>query len=208
MMYEADKEPRVPESKQSQADVHTETPAGLEQMFREHHARVFRTAYRITGSMTDAEDVLQTVFLRLVRGRVRDAGPGEGRRSYGLTDSPAGYLQRAAVHAALDLIRSRPRSKSLPLEELPPEALTSSGRDPEAQVSDGELRARVRLAAGRLDARPAAMFALRYFEGWDNREIAAQFGTSAPIVAVILHRARAQVRKELSFYLEGRHEVL
>src|ERR1035438_7204198 len=37
----------------------------LEQIFRENHALVFRAAYRITGNPNDAEDVLQTVFLRM-----------------------------------------------------------------------------------------------------------------------------------------------
>jgi len=45
-------------------------PAGeLETLFQTHHGRVFRTAQRITGSAADAEDVLQTVFLRLVKPR-------------------------------------------------------------------------------------------------------------------------------------------
>jgi len=37
------------------------------ELFRVHHGLVFRTAYRITGNAGDAEDVLQTVFLRLLR---------------------------------------------------------------------------------------------------------------------------------------------
>ena len=40
---------------------------GLEQVFREHHGRVFRAAYRVTGNPSDAEDVMQTVFMRLAR---------------------------------------------------------------------------------------------------------------------------------------------
>jgi DNA-directed RNA polymerase specialized sigma24 family protein len=42
-------------------------PDELERAFRAHHPLVFRTAYRITGNVADAEDVLQTVFLRLAR---------------------------------------------------------------------------------------------------------------------------------------------
>ena len=38
----------------------------LEVIFKEHHGMVFRAAYRVTGNAGDAEDVLQTVFLRLV----------------------------------------------------------------------------------------------------------------------------------------------
>ena len=40
---------------------------GLEQVFLQHRELVFRAAYRVTGNASDAEDVLQTVFLRLVR---------------------------------------------------------------------------------------------------------------------------------------------
>ena len=47
----------------------TEPPGELETLFLSHHARVFRTAHRITGSPADAEDVLQTVFLRLIKGK-------------------------------------------------------------------------------------------------------------------------------------------
>ncbi|HEX7529606.1 MAG TPA: sigma factor, partial [Pyrinomonadaceae bacterium] len=41
----------------------------LEGLFERHHDRVFRTAHRVTGSAADAEDVLQTVFLRVARGQ-------------------------------------------------------------------------------------------------------------------------------------------
>src|SRR5438105_12140731 len=69
-------------------------PDELERAFRAHHRLVFRTAYRITGNAGDAEDVLQTVFLRLLR-RSRSASPLE---------SPESYLRRAAINAALDVI--------------------------------------------------------------------------------------------------------
>src|SRR3954447_5871113 len=82
----------------------------LEQVFREHHALVFRAAYRITANAGDAEDVLQTVFLRLVR-RESDADP--------IANLPS-FLHRAAVNAALDLVRSRQNIRNIPLDELEP----------------------------------------------------------------------------------------
>ena len=42
-------------------------PSALEDLFREHNGAVYRAAYRITGNAMDAEDVLQTVFMRLLR---------------------------------------------------------------------------------------------------------------------------------------------
>src|SRR2546425_12699935 len=41
----------------------------VETLFELHHDREFRAAYRVTGSTADAEDVLQTVFLRIARGQ-------------------------------------------------------------------------------------------------------------------------------------------
>ena len=51
------------------------TPAEAEvlsALFQEHSGRIFRIAYRLTGNASDAEDVLQTIFLRLLR---RDEAP-------------------------------------------------------------------------------------------------------------------------------------
>ncbi len=48
------------------------------------------------------------------------------------------------------------------------------------------------------------MFALRYFEGLGNREIAELLGTSQGVVAVLLHRTRARLRKELAALLGDR----
>jgi DNA-directed RNA polymerase specialized sigma24 family protein len=48
----------------------TSPATNLERVFRENYAAVFRAAHRVTGNAADAEDVLQTVFLRMVK---RDA---------------------------------------------------------------------------------------------------------------------------------------
>jgi DNA-directed RNA polymerase specialized sigma24 family protein len=47
------------------------------------------------------------------------------------------------------------------------------------------------------------MFALKYFEGYENKEIAEMMGTSALVVGVLLHRARARVKKAVKDFLEG-----
>ena len=50
------------------------------------------------------------------------------------------------------------------------------------------------------------MFVLRYYEGFDNKEIAALMNTSPLVVGVVLHRARTKLRKEIGHYLEKHHE--
>jgi RNA polymerase sigma-70 factor, ECF subfamily len=155
-------------------------PGELEQAFRAHHGLVFRTAYRITGNAADAEDVLQTVFLRLIR---RGADAVENQES---------YLRRAAINAALDVIRSRQANPTVELPDLPVEIALN---DP------GDLRQALGRALAQLKPRPAEVFALRFLEGFSNPQIARMLGISQVLVAVIVYRTRQQLRKELGPYL-------
>ena len=167
-------------------------------LFRDHHKAIFRIAYRITGSQSDAEDVLQTIFLRLT--------PNWARRD--LSPNPEGYLHRAAVNASLDLIRRRTRANFVALDlidyDQSPKLATPS---PEDDFADVELRELIRHAVAKLEGRAAEAFALRYFEGYDNSRIAQVLGTSQMVVAVTLHRARTRLRKEIGNYLEKHHEA-
>ncbi len=162
----------------------------LETAFREHHGLVFRAAYRVTGNTEDAEDVLQNVFLRLAR---REAAPRD----------PASYLYRAAVNAALDLLRSR-RGSQVPLEEVEPVLYESRSLSPDSAQAAAELRQWLRDTVARLSPRAAEMFALRFFEDRSNIEIARLIGTSEATVSVTLHRARERVRKEMEGYSGGK----
>jgi RNA polymerase sigma-70 factor, ECF subfamily len=149
---------------------------------------VFRTAYRITGNAGDAEDVLQTVFLRLLR-RDRSSVP---------LGNFEGYLRRAAINAALDVIRSRQAERTVP---IPDESLMPSSP---ARADSFALRQVLGRAMARLKPRPAEIFALRFLEGLSNPQIAHLLGISQLRVAVIVHRTRLQLRKELLPYLGDR----
>jgi RNA polymerase sigma-70 factor (ECF subfamily) len=168
-------------------------PASLAALFQQHHARVFRTALRITGNATDAEDVLQTVFLRLAkREEAVDLAPGAGS-----------YLNRAAVNAALDLLRARKRARRVDLEDVEAELPAADEASPEGRRSSQELAGWLRSAVSRLSPRAAEIFSLRYLEGHGNSEIAEMLGTSQTAVAVILHRTRHRLAKDLAPLVGG-----
>src|SRR3954466_12880551 len=99
----------------------------LAQLFADHHRRVLLAAYRIAGSMADAEDVVQTVFLRL--------GTGEGIP----LKNAGSYLYRAAINGALDLLRRRKSAASEPLDAAANVALVGLGGSPERAFSTREL---------------------------------------------------------------------
>jgi RNA polymerase sigma-70 factor (ECF subfamily) len=173
-----------------------EPPGELEVLFQTHHDRVFRTAHRITGSPADAEDVLQSVFLRLVK----------NPEGYDLSANPEAYLSRAAINASLDLMRSRTRARSVGISDLDAETLESKFQSPEAEHADRELHQLIRAAVSRLGKTAAEMFVLRYYEGYDNQEIAKMMNTSQMVVGVVLHRARTRLKKEIGHFLETHHE--
>jgi RNA polymerase sigma-70 factor (ECF subfamily) len=157
---------------------------GLSQLFGEHHRRVLKAAYRITGNMADAEDVAQIVFLRVAS-------------AHGPLTNAGSYLYRAAINGALDLLRRRKAAATEPLEGAAGIASTGSGSSPEREMSNTELGSFLRMAIAELAPRAAEMFTLRYLEELGNREIAALMGTSQAVVAVTLHHARSRLKKRL-----------
>jgi len=165
-------------------------PAPLEQIYREHKDLVFRAAYRVTGNSSDAEDVLQTVFLRLVRNPQR---PEIGNLR--------AYLHRSAVNAALDVLRRRRDNQTELLDE---EVRESGLANAERLQSSQEVKQWLRQALGKMGPRSAEMFVLRFVEEYDNRDVARMMDTSPAVVAVMLHRVRARLRKEFKAMARGR----
>lgn len=165
----------------------------LERIFQEHHGLVFRAAYRITGNANDAEDVLQTVFLRMMKRESTAEAVG----------NMASFLHRAAVNAALDLVRSKQNIRNIPLDELEPILAEPAHRNPERLQNSGEIREWLRGALARLNPRIAEMFMLRFFDGKDNPEIAKLLNTTPGTVAVTISRTRNRLEKEFRAYMEG-----
>ena len=89
---------------------------------------------------------------------------------------------------------------STPLEESVGSLKAPESGAAERRLAGGELREQVRKALTGLSPRSAEIFALRYFEGYENQEIARMLGSSKSTVAVVLHRARLHVREAIGPY--------
>lgn len=162
-------------------------------LFRDYGRTVFRAAYRITGDADDAEDVVQSVFLRLIRNEHVDR----------LSDTPGPYLRRAATNAALDLIRRRKVAGTVQWSDEAPDPPADGIDDPFRRLSNEDLKAVLRRGLSALSPRMAEIFSLRYLEGLDNPEIAELLGTSTGTVAVTLHRARKALQEQIETALGG-----
>ena len=175
------------------ANPETENAGWLETIYRDDATVVLQTAYRVTGSAEDAEDVLQTVFTRLAnRGSPPDFSTGS-----------RAYLRRAATNAALDIVQSRYVRSGVSLEITGEDVGSDPGPSPDRQHLGRELKTQLRRALSKISRRGAEIFVLRYFEGLDNTEIAAHLGTTTNTVAVTLHRARTRLKDEMAPFMGG-----
>jgi RNA polymerase sigma-70 factor (ECF subfamily) len=174
-------------------EVEMNTTQEVERVFRQHNAMVYRAAFRVTGNHDDAEDVLQTVFLRWIR--------REGQADH--VDNVESYLRRSAVNAAIDLIRSR-QNKTVSLDDVAPLLAETPSQNPDSVRASNEIRDWLRSAIARLHPNAAEMFTLRFFEGRENHEIAQIIGTTPGTVAVTIHRTRDRIQREFRQFMGGR----
>lgn len=153
-------------------------PMDFADLYERHYASVYSAALRITGNPADAEDALQTVFLRVLN---------QGER-LNITSAPEAYFRRAAANAALDVLRRRISHRETRLEEESSQF---------SKESTAFLKERLRRALASLDRDDAIMFALRYVEGMSNGELAGLFGQEKNNVAVRLHRIRQTLKEQM-----------
>jgi RNA polymerase sigma-70 factor (ECF subfamily) len=159
-------------------------PTSLEAIFRENYGLIYRTAYHLTGNAQDAEDVLQTIFLRLLR---NESTPDDQR-------NPKGYLYRAAVNVSLDLVRARRLHAPVDVERLVAPVSDESR-------FDDEVHKRLIEAIAELRPRAAHILVLHYVHGHSDAEIAKLLKTTRGTIAVSLFRTRLQLKKMIRVYL-------
>jgi RNA polymerase sigma-70 factor, ECF subfamily len=150
----------------------------LERIYREHAPLIFRTAWGVLGSREDAEDVLQAIFLALMR---RESPPD-------LLLNPRAYFYKAAVTASLDVLkakRRRPVLVDIDRLEIPAAGGSSFDEDLYEQLYE---------AIARLSEDDAAVLILRYMHNRKLTDIARELGVSRTAVGVRLFRSRARLR--------------
>jgi RNA polymerase sigma-70 factor (ECF subfamily) len=155
----------------------------FEQIFREHSAWVYRTAYAVTGNAEDAEDVLQTIFLRLIRHEVPP----------NLKQNTRAYLYRAAVNVSLSVVKSR-RSRELTGDA---DDFAASVHTVRSEASNETRERLLRMLEGMSESDPQAveLLILRYVHNYSDADIAKMMGKSRGVIAVRLFRARSRLRK-------------
>jgi RNA polymerase sigma factor (sigma-70 family) len=153
----------------------------LEQIFKENYQFVYRTAYSVTGNHPDAEDVVQTVFLKLF----------QRETPLHLRKEPRAYLYRAAVNAALNLVRSRRNHGVIGENECSDVAAPEPSPDAAQSAAQQSLMG----AIAQLNPKAVEILILRYGHDFSDAQIAKMLGKSRGTIAVSLYRARARLKK-------------
>jgi RNA polymerase sigma factor (sigma-70 family) len=155
----------------------------FDRLFMAEYGKVVAVANRVLADRSESEDVAQEVFLNFHRKHRPDA-------SY----APA-WLHRAAMHTALNRIRSRKRRERRELADA--KNRDHAVVDPQQVIEIEEDRLQVRQALSRLPAKAASVLALRY-SGLSYVEVGTAVGVGAGQVGTLLRRAEQALRKEMS----------
>lgn len=179
----------------------------LEALMGRHAGRVYRLAYGITRNPADAEEVVQDVFLTVVR----KGGSFEGQAAL------ATWMYRVTMNAALNRRRGKRRELEVSLEEHLPtytenghragdrsDLLVDWSSTPEERVLSGESRRVLENAIDSLPDHYRAVLVLRDVEDLSNEEVASIVGDSLASVKSRLHRARMALREQLTRHFGGR----
>ncbi|MBT2499529.1 RNA polymerase sigma-70 factor [Agromyces sp. ISL-38] len=145
---------------------------------------MFSIAYRMLGSVVEAEDVVQEAHLRI-----------EERRVAGLEiENPAAYASTVTTRIAIDALRSARRQREVYVGPWMPEPLPDDDADPAHRVERDETLSFAFLAVlERLGPVERAVFLLREVFAYDYAAIAEIVGRDEVACRQILHRAKARI---------------
>ncbi|MGM0412389.1 MAG: RNA polymerase sigma factor [Pseudomonadota bacterium] len=168
-------------------------PDSFEAVVGPHVDHLYRLAWRLTGSATDAEDLVQDLLIKVYprRDEIR------------ALDAPRPWLARALYRLHVDRWRRAGRS---PLVEAVPgedgedviDASADTGPGPEALAGREQDRERLAAAVDQLNADQRALVLLHDVEGYTLNELETVLEAPVGTLKSRLHRARANLRQHLA----------
>ena len=133
---------------------------------------ILRLSYTYLNHTQDAQDICQTVFLKL----------WEKAPAFVSPDHERAWIIRTTANACKDLLKSHWRKTTAPLE--------AAAAVPAPQPEAGSLLE----AVGRLPPPYRVVIYLYYYEGYSAQEIARMLGKTPSAVASLLHRGRRRLK--------------
>ncbi len=169
-----------------------------EALVRQYGPRMLRVASRILGQDDEAQDCVQSAFIKAFRSFADFRGES----------SIWAWLHRIVANEALLALRARKKRNEEPLDELLPRFDSTgcrielswdqyTGENVDALIEQKETRAKVRDTIDRLPDSYRTILMIRDIDGFSTAEAAEALGISKANVKVRLHRARSAFKKLL-----------
>jgi RNA polymerase sigma-70 factor, ECF subfamily len=159
----------------------------FEELYRQHAGRLFNLACRMAGSMQEAEDLLQEVFLHAYR----KLGSFRGDSSLGT------WLYRLGMNQCLDHLRGRQAKMNQATDSLDEDGAAEPAA-PMPATPSAVNRMDLERAIGRLPHGCRAAFLLHDVEGFEHHEVATILGVSEGTSKSQVHKARMKLRMMLN----------
>lgn len=150
-----------------------------------YHAELHRYAYRLLGSEQDAEDLVAETFYRFLRALSAGGGPRDHLRA---------YLYRVTHNLAMDRHR-RGHNRELAYSKEQEALMAEDNPAVEAERSIQQEEARA--ALWRLTPEQRQVIALKFFQGFNNEEVAEVLEKPVGAVKSLQHRALNALRRML-----------
>ncbi len=167
--------------------------SAFDELIRRHDGKVFRAAQCIMKNREDAEDVMQEAFLNAFR----------KLHQFQKKSKFSTWLVRITVNQALMKLRDREEPEDP--SETHPREIGEWDHNPEQLYYASELQEALSDMLHSLRPNMRMAFLLRDMEGFSMDEIADTLGLTAAAVKTCLFRARQQLRKRFSKYIEKKH---
>ncbi len=148
---------------------------------------VYKVALSVTNNPSDADDLVQDLFLGLYKNNCQRLAGFQGRSSLKT------WLRTVCTRLALDFIESKGRYKRLKERLAEHEYSKMVGKNPH----DPELGERIRLALRKLNERDRTLLILFYFEELSYKEISDVMSMPVNSVSPLLIRAKEHLQKLL-----------
>ena len=160
------------------------------QFIQDNLRRIFLQIYRVVGSVEDAQDLTQDVFIKALQRQDQIKDPAKA----------AHWLSRIATNTAIDFLRKAGRVSMTELDQLPEPVKVSREESPEDRVLRAEQRGYLEGGLRLLSERERVALVLRDVEGLPAEEVAEQLNCSKATVRSHIANARIKFKR----YLERR----
>lgn len=166
-------------------------PDAFRQLYEEHGERIFRIAYRYTGSQSDAEDIMQETFIKAFKNIHTFRANPKNRFS--------SWLNTICINYTLDHLRRqrrRRRHDQVSLSEIL-QGIQSPNHSPEDEAESKQMGQHINNTLSALPPKQHLIFEMRYSQHMDIKNIAQTLRCSQSNVKTQISRALKTLRKTL-----------